>query len=94
MLTRKNYRVTGRIDRKRGVITEYRTSLDAARLIEDVQTLALILDLLQSVDADSLTEIESIKDYEFAYQMHRSTVALVKSWHRIAKLKLRRQYLR
>jgi hypothetical protein len=84
---KRNYKVVGYSEPK--VRIENRTSCEVMCLIEDAQALKLIVDLLGRIDCDNITKIDTVEDRRFAETMHRSTVALIQSWHRICRLKLR-----
>ena len=70
---------------------KYVTSAPAAQLVEDVHTLSIVLPLLDGLDYDSLTVIDNVEDRRFAEDMHMAVTGLVRSWQRIAQLKLQRE---
>ena len=67
--------------------------VEAVELVADIERLERVIDLLKRVDDWNITASATDKDREFARDMRESTVALVRSWHRYARLKLRKEYL-
>jgi len=62
--------------------------LEAMTLIEDIQSIRLAINHLESVSYDSISF-----DREHARVMLRSQIALLRSWERYARGRLRRDYL-
>lgn len=79
------------IDRAPKVRIENRVSHEALRLIEDQQRLEMALALLQVIDWDSITVIDTVEDRRFAEDMHGVVIGLVTSWQRICWRKMREQ---
>jgi len=65
--------------------------IDSVHLAEDILALGLAMNMLQSVDCWNITHSQKESDREFADDMMRSTLALIRTWHRYAQLKMRKK---
>ena len=72
---------------------KYYFPVAAIELAEDVIRLEMILALMEQIDVDNLTKVQTIEDRQYSRDMLRSTRALVRTWHRYAQNKMRQKYL-
>jgi hypothetical protein len=67
----------------------YGVPVEAASLAEDIARLEVILHLLGKIDSANITATRTQADRDYGQDMLKSQIALVESWHRSARLKLR-----
>jgi hypothetical protein len=87
------YKVIGKATRTPTITIKTEMPVAALHLAEDMVALALIEQLIKSLDADSLTEVTSIEQRERAIEQIKSTLGLVRLWRRFAQIKMRHEFL-
>jgi hypothetical protein len=70
------------------------TPVEALRLAEDIAALELAIRLLRSVDSANITDSDQQSQRDRGRDVMRTTVVLLQSWLRYARLKLRTEYLK
>lgn len=66
----------------------YALPIEALHLCEDITRLEMMIELLKTLDESNIT-----KDRERGELDLRSTLVLLRAWHRYAKYKMRREFL-
>jgi hypothetical protein len=91
MPTKTRYKIVGKAPPKAAVRGD--VPVDALRLITDINRLEFALELLEEIDDWSIANSNTLPAREFARGMRSSQIALVRSWLRHAKRRLRTEYL-
>jgi len=69
------------------------TPVEALHLAEDVLVLELVIQLLKRIDTSNITASDTQEQRDFGRHMLQSQLALIYSWQRHAKLKMRKEFL-
>jgi len=69
------------------------TPVAALHLAEDMMALSLVIQLLRSIEPGSVTASDTQAQRDFGRDMMQATVLLIQTWHRYAKLKMRKEFL-
>ena len=75
------------------IVYRKRTPVAALVLAEDMRAIEQATRLLESVDHFSISATNTQRQRDFAYDMLRSQITLLKTWQRYAQRKLRKEYL-
>jgi len=70
-------------------VGQYDVPVEAVHLAQDIERIEIILSALQRLDTNNISHTKTDEQREFGELMKYNTIALVRTWHRYAKLKLR-----
>jgi hypothetical protein len=90
----KPWRLVGKVTprKAKALAGIYGVPVEAASLAEDIARLEEVLHLLGKIDTANISANRTQADRDYGQDMLKSQIALVESWHKSARLKLR-EYL-